>query len=122
MDVDNHIEKKIDGLNRLSRNLWWTWNQDAQDLFEDLSPRAWQNLYHNAVAVLHELSDQELSARLRDTELSDRVESVLLQFENYLDDSDTWAVSNAKDLTEKIRYKNRYIKVFLIIPLTFPLG
>ena len=100
MDVDNHIEKKIDGLNRLSRNLWWTWNQDAQDLFEDLSPRAWQNLYHNAVAVLHELSDQELSARLRDTELSDRVESVLLQFKNYLDDSDTWAISNAKDLTE----------------------
>ena len=52
MDLNNHIEKNINGLNRLARNLRWTWNQDAQDLFEDLSPRAWQNLFHNAVAVL----------------------------------------------------------------------
>ena len=41
------------GLNRLARNLWWTWNQEAQEVFSELSPRGWQNLYHNAVAVLH---------------------------------------------------------------------
>jgi len=42
------------GLNRLARNLWWTWNQQAQEIFQELSARAWQNLYHNAVAILHE--------------------------------------------------------------------
>ena len=46
----------IAGLNRLARNLWWTWNQEAQELFQELSPRSWRNLYHNAVAVLHEVS------------------------------------------------------------------
>src|SRR5256885_1279287 len=48
------------GLNQLARNLWWTWNQDAQEVFQQLSPRGWQNLYHNAVAVLKEVSDYEL--------------------------------------------------------------
>ena len=37
------------GLNRLARNLWWSWDQQAQEVFYDLSPRGWQNLYHNAV-------------------------------------------------------------------------
>ena len=100
MDLNNHIEKNINGLNRLARNLWWTWNQDAQDLFEDLSPRAWQNLFHNAVAVLSELSNLELRARLCDSDFSDRVESVLRQFEEYLSDCDTWAASNAKKLAD----------------------
>ena len=44
-------------LNRVARNLWWTWNQEAQDVFQELSPRGWQNLYHNAVAILREVSD-----------------------------------------------------------------
>ena len=96
----NRIEKNIVRLNSLARNLWWTWNQDAQDLFESLSPRAWQNLYHNAVAVMRELSNEELYARMLDNEFSDRVESVLSQFEDYLKDSDTWAASNAKDLAD----------------------
>ena len=96
----NRIEKNIVRLNSLARNLWWTWNQDAQDLFESLSPRAWQNLYHNAVAVMRELSNEELHARMLDNEFSDLVESVLSQFEDYLKDSDTWGASNAKDLAD----------------------
>jgi hypothetical protein len=52
------------GLHRLARNLWWTWNQDAQDLFLELSPRSWQNLYHNAVAVLCVVSESELLVHL----------------------------------------------------------
>ena len=53
------------GLNRLARNLWWSWDQQAQEVFYDLSPRGWQNLYHNAVAILREVSAYELRVRLR---------------------------------------------------------
>ena len=51
----SELTELIHGLNRLAHNLWWTWNQEAQEIFQKLSPRAWQNLYHNAVAVLHEV-------------------------------------------------------------------
>src|SRR5262245_26476961 len=53
-------------LNQLARNLWWTWDEGAQEIFQELSPRGWQNLYHNAVAVLHEVSEQELRVRLEE--------------------------------------------------------
>lgn len=83
------------GLNRLARNLWWTWNQDAQEIFQDLSPRGWQNLYHNAVAVLHEVSEYELRVRLQDHSFARRVQDVLTTFEAYLEEKNTWGRQNA---------------------------
>ena len=91
----------INGLNRLARNLWWTWNQEAQEIFQKLSPRAWQNLYHNAVAVLHEVSDYELRTRLQEPAFAKEVRNVLKQFDTYLEEPNTWAAQNAQKLTGK---------------------
>ena len=91
----------INGLNRLARNLWWTWNQEAQEIFQKLSPRAWQNLYHNAVAVLHEVSDYELRTRLQEPAFAKEVRNVLKQFDTYLEEPNAWAAQNAQKLTGK---------------------
>jgi glycogen phosphorylase len=92
------LKELIAGLNRLARNFWWTWNQEAQELFHELSPRGWQNLYHNAVAVLHEVSDYELRVHLQNPEFRDRVTHVLASFEAYLKDKNTWGQANAPAL------------------------
>src|SRR5208337_2941072 len=92
------LTKLIADLNRLAHNLWWTWNQGAQEIFQELSPRCWQNLYHNAVAVLRDVSDYELRMRLQDTELARRVRQVLQDFEAYMADKDTWGRQNAPGL------------------------
>ena len=86
------------GLHRVAHNLWWTWNQDAQELFQELSPRSWQNLYHNAVAVLHEVSEYELRVRLQDPEFCGRVKNVLGQFDCYMNEKNTWGSQHAPQL------------------------
>src|SRR5260370_8826014 len=78
------------GLHRLARNLWWTWDQGAQDIFQELSPRGWQNLYHNAVAILREVSDYELRVRLQDPDFAHRVPDVLQSLEAYMNDKFTF--------------------------------
>src|SRR5690348_17301981 len=88
-------------LNKLARNLWWTWDQEAQDVFAELSPRCWQNLYHNAVAVLREVSDYELRVRLQDPNFCGRVRDVLRDFEAYLNETATWCQQNAPKLRER---------------------
>jgi len=90
----------IVGLNRLARNLWWTWNQEAQEIFQELSPRGWQNLYHNAVAILHEVSDYELRVRLGDPDFAERVKLVLQSFQAYMSEKATWGQVNAPTLLE----------------------
>ncbi len=92
------LTKIISDLNRLAHNLWWTWNQGAQEIFLELSPRCWQNLYHNAVAVLREVSDYELRVRLLDPEFAGRVQQVLRDFDAYMNDQETWAGQNAAAL------------------------
>src|ERR1051326_4373362 len=89
------LKELIAGLNRLARNLWWTWNQDAQEIFQELSPRGWQNLYHNGVAVLHEVSDYELRVRLQDHNFAQRVQAVLKAFDAYLQETNTWGREHA---------------------------
>lgn len=92
------LTQLVNGLNRLARNLWWTWDQEAQELFQELSPRGWQNLYHNAVAILREVSEYELRVRLQDPDFARQVRQVLKDFDSYLAEENTWAAKHAPEL------------------------
>jgi glycogen phosphorylase len=85
-------------LKRLARNLWWTWNQECQEIFQELSPRGWQDVYHNAVAVLQDISEYELRTRLQDPFFAKRVRNVLTAFDAYMNQTDTWTSRNAPAL------------------------
>ncbi|KAB2661561.1 MAG: alpha-glucan family phosphorylase [Verrucomicrobia bacterium] len=99
-DSMTDTDELVTGLHRLAHNLWWTWSQDAQDIFHDLSPRCWQNLYHNAVAILQEVSDYELRMRLLNPDLAQRVREVLARFEAYMGETNTWTAKNAPQLLQ----------------------
>src|ERR1700690_1388804 len=88
----------VAGLQKLSRNLWWSWDQEAQDFFYELSPRGWQNLFHNAVAVLREVSEYELRVRLQDADFECHARGVLDNFNSYLNDKNTWGHHHAPQL------------------------
>ena len=91
-------------LQTLARNLWWTWNPQAQDIFQELSPLVWERSNHSALEVLHEVSPTELSARLHDPELQKRVHRVLEDFESYMASSDTWSSHHARKLSNPVAY------------------
>ena len=91
-------------LHAMARNLWWTWNPEAQELFRTLSPMVWKNSNHNAVAVLNEISDDELLARLYDPDFMKKVREVLEEFEAYVSDKRTWSHKHAESLSGPIAY------------------
>ena len=93
------------GLNRVAHNLWWTWDEGAQEIFQELSPRGWQNLYHNAVAVLHEVSERELRVRLEEPAFAEKVRKVLRAFDRYITERPTWGDLHATPLqTNPVAY------------------
>ncbi len=95
------IIETVVALNQLARNIWWTWNQDARGIFGELSPRTWQNVYHNPAAVLREVSDTELRARLLDSDYAQRVADVLAEFNGYMNPKDTWVTREAPNLGDR---------------------
>ena len=96
-----NISETIASLNILARNIWWTWNQDAREIFSELSSRTWENVYHNPVAVLNEISEAELRNRLLDPNYLKKVDRVLQDFGNYMKPSNTWTSQHAPDLKNK---------------------
>ncbi len=93
------LNELVAGLHKLSRNLWWCWDQEAQDLFYKLTPRGWQNMFHNPVAVFaRSISEYELRVHLQEPGFAERVRSVLRDFESYLSDQNTWCHKHAAQL------------------------
>src|SRR5271154_1358245 len=92
------LNELVVGLNKLAHNIWWTWDQEAQELFQELSPRSWQNLYHNAVAVLREVSVYELNVRLQEADFAARARRVLDNFNSYINDPNSWTPQHAASL------------------------
>jgi starch phosphorylase len=83
-------------LHDLSRNLWWSWNFEGQSIFLDLSPQVWERTHHNPVAMLSEMSGQEVVARLGDKEFARRVEAASIEFSDYMRGEKTWASTHVK--------------------------
>ena len=88
-------EVMIRELRQLSRNLWWSWNPDAREIFAELSPLLWEASRHNAVAVLAAVSRAELKSRLMDRDFAARTRKVLAAFHEYLTRERTWCSTNA---------------------------
>lgn len=93
------MQNKITSLNKLSRNLWWSWDTEAKQLFEELSPLLWERNNHNPVELLRHISNDELQARCQ-FEYGDKIDQVYALYTAYLNDKNTWAANNAPELVK----------------------
>ena len=54
--VTRHLPDAISGLETLSKNLWWCWNESAKSLFKSIDPEIWDKTKHNPMALLDVVS------------------------------------------------------------------
>ena len=59
----SEVTELIVGLNRLARNLWWSWDHDSVGLFRDLDPVRWRQFNHNPLSVLGKMPLTEIERR-----------------------------------------------------------
>ncbi|HWQ25333.1 MAG TPA: alpha-glucan family phosphorylase, partial [Chlorobaculum sp.] len=91
------MSKNISSVKKISRNLWWSWDTEAKDLFKNLSPLLWERVNHNPVELLRHISSDELEARCS-CEFGARIEKISKRFDEYIEEKDTWAASHASEL------------------------
>ena len=82
--VKSNLPAGLEGLQKLARNLWWSWNHDARELFRELDLQQWRAVGHNPVALLETLSYDKLQAITQDAAFMKRVKKVLSDFEAYM--------------------------------------
>ena len=74
----------------LARNMWWSWDASALDLFQDLDPARWEELGCNPVALLSEMPLDVLDERIGDLALAHRINHAFRRLQEYRERSATW--------------------------------
>jgi starch phosphorylase len=91
---DPKIPERIDKLEELANNLWWSWHPQARNVFRILDYQLWKLSGHNPVRELHEVNPETLQAAARDPSFLALYDSVMSSFDANMSDSDTWVSSN----------------------------
>ncbi|MEZ6003785.1 MAG: alpha-glucan family phosphorylase [Planctomycetota bacterium] len=87
LDVAASLPEALGGLERLSRNLWWCWDNDAPALFEEISPRLWRECGQNPVTFLRRAYPQDLDRVAHDATYLARLQRALGRFDAYMNEA-----------------------------------
>ncbi len=81
--VQSTFPKNLEDLSKLAHNLWWTWNCEAVELFQEIDEKLWQNT-QNPIAVLKGMSAEKLSKLEQDQAFINKYNNVLKKYNEYM--------------------------------------
>ena len=84
------IPSRLEKLNDLIYNLWWSWSPRAQQMFMTIDSVIWEEINHNPVKLLRRVSPDRLDMLTEDHEFLDLYDSVIAAFDSYMAPESTW--------------------------------
>ena len=97
--IASSLPKRIERLNDLAYNLWWSWNPEAINVFSKIHPVLWDSVSHNPVAFLQQVSRTLLNRVANDKQYLDLYDRVVNNFDSYMGEKETWFVKNYPEVT-----------------------
>ncbi len=82
--VEARLPAALADLDRLARNLWWTWDVDARALFRGIDPELWTRTQANPLALLDRVLPERLEALAADAAFCARLAAVVGRFDAYV--------------------------------------
>lgn len=83
--VKSTIPAELEKLAEISKNIWWSWNHEATDLFRSLDPDLWKEVGHNPVLMLESIKYDKLEALSKDKNVLKKVDEIYKKFREYMD-------------------------------------
>ncbi len=84
--VESNLPESLSPLRVLSRNLWWSWNTEARELFEYINFEIWEECAHNPVVLLEEVSYKRLKELENDEQFIAKMNHVNHLLNTYLEE------------------------------------
>lgn len=82
--VKSNLPDSLYKLDKLSNNIWWSWDSEAYKLFHDIDRKLWKKAEANPVKLLNILSYDKLVELGNDKEFTKKVDGIYKRFEEYL--------------------------------------
>jgi starch phosphorylase len=86
-NVTPSLPKNLEPLREISKNLFWSWNIDAINLFRRMDKELWQSTNHNPVLMLGMISQDKLKELSNDDGFVSHMNRVYVALEVYLQEA-----------------------------------
>lgn len=83
---ESPLPAAISDLRALAYNFWWSWHEEAKELFQKINPELWEQVRHNPVHFLNMISVSSLNKVVNNSNYMWQYNSVINEFKNYLQD------------------------------------
>jgi starch phosphorylase len=78
------LPEKLLPVLEMARNFWWVWNPDAVDMFRRMDRKLWEDVYHNPIKLLGQISQARIAEIVDDDGLLAHINRVYAQFKEHL--------------------------------------
>src|SRR5262249_6292710 len=92
--LEHFVAPSYERIWNIARNLWWCWERDPESLFHRLDPMRWPELSHNPIALLGEITLEQLEERSRRHVLHSSLNYAYRRLQEYLASEQTWGATN----------------------------
>lgn len=82
--VKSRLPEELHKLGELTQNLWWSWDDEAQELFEVIDPEIWQKCDQNPAILFEQVNYSQLTELSQNKEYTDKLERVYDRFLQYM--------------------------------------
>ncbi len=82
--IQQRIPENLASMERLAKNLWWSWNYDGSELFEMINKERWYELKFNPIALIESLSFNELQDLSTNEKFVNKLTKVTSAFDDYM--------------------------------------
>ncbi len=86
--VQPKLPENLEPLKELAFNLWWSWNDEATQLFSSIDPKRWAEYEQNPVRLIESFSSKDIKRLLEDKVFMNLLEKVYGNFKAYMKQAD----------------------------------
>jgi len=83
-------------LTELSQNLWWSWQPEVSEIFRQINRTRWSEVSHNPIALLKDVSPEELDERATEAVLHSKIHAAYRRWNTYMASEETWGDTHGK--------------------------
>jgi phosphorylase/glycogen(starch) synthase len=82
--VKSKLPERLSQLGKLTENLWWTWDDEAQELFEVVDTEIWQKCDQNPAILFEQVKYNQLIELSQNKDYTDKLDRVYNRYVDYM--------------------------------------
>lgn len=82
--VKSTLPPSLNSISKILENIWWTWDDEIQELFESIDPELWREAGYNPFVLIEKVSLSRLEELSEDKAFLEKLDRIYTRFKEYM--------------------------------------